>query len=143
MKKVTLAIALAALVMFAGCNKDKETQGTTLKASIEQQKGDSKTSLNPTDGAISWTAGDKISLTRERLLADLRQAYFDARRHKRNKPYQQRFEANLEQNLVEVCDELFNRTYKAKPSTCFIINLSVWACLTIVYGIIMDERFVC
>ena len=45
--------------MFAGCNKDKETQGTTLKASIEQQKGDSKTSLIPTDGAISWTAGDK------------------------------------------------------------------------------------
>ena len=84
-----------------------------------------------------------FGLTRERLLADLRQAYFDARRHKRNKPYQQRFEANLEQNLVEVCDELFNRTYKAKPSTCFIINLSVWACLTIVYGIIMDERFVC
>ena len=60
MRKVTLAIALAALVLFAGCNKDKETQGTTLKASIEQQKGDSKTSLNPTDGAINWTAGDKI-----------------------------------------------------------------------------------
>lgn len=51
---------MAALVLFAGCNKDKETQGTTLKASIEQQKGDSKTSLNPTNGAINWTAGDKI-----------------------------------------------------------------------------------
>ena len=61
MRKVTLAIALAALVLFAGCNKDKETQGTTLKASIEQQKGDgSKTSLNPTNGAINWTSGDKI-----------------------------------------------------------------------------------
>ena len=52
---------MAALVIFAGCNKDKETQGTTLKASIEQQKGDgSKTSLNPTDGAILWTTGDQI-----------------------------------------------------------------------------------
>ena len=61
-------------------------------------------------------------LTRERLLADLRQAYYDARRHKRNKPYQQRFEANLGQNLVELCDELFNRTYKTKPSSCFIIT---------------------
>ena len=60
MRKVTLAIALAALVLFAGCNKDKETQGTILKASIEQHKSDSKTSLNPTNGAINWTAGDKI-----------------------------------------------------------------------------------
>ena len=52
---------MAALVLFAGCKKDKETTGTTLKASIEQQKGDgSKTSLNPTNGAINWTAGDKI-----------------------------------------------------------------------------------
>ena len=45
--------------MFAGCNKDKEA-GTVLKASIEQHKSDSKTSLDPTDGAILWTAGDKI-----------------------------------------------------------------------------------
>lgn len=50
---------MAALVMFAGCNKDKEA-GTVLKASIEQHKSDSKTSLDPTDGAILWTAGDKI-----------------------------------------------------------------------------------
>ena len=61
MKKVTLVIAMAALVLFAGCKKDNETKGTTLKASIEQQKGDgSKTSLNPTNGAINWTTGDKI-----------------------------------------------------------------------------------
>ena len=61
MKKVTLAIAMAALVLFAGCKKDKETTGTTLKASIEQQQSDgSKTSLDPSDGAIKWTAGDKI-----------------------------------------------------------------------------------
>ena len=61
MKKVTLAIAMAALIIFAGCKKDSETKGTTLKASIEQNKGDgSKTSLNPTNGAILWTAGDKI-----------------------------------------------------------------------------------
>ena len=61
MKKVTLAIALAVLIVFVGCKKDQETAGTTLKASIEQQKGDdSKTSLNPTNGAIYWTAGDKV-----------------------------------------------------------------------------------
>ncbi len=61
-------------------------------------------------------------LTRERLLADLRQAYFDARRHKRNKPYQMRFEADWENNLAQLCDELLSRTYKPRPSTCFIIT---------------------
>ena len=50
MKKVTLAIAMAALVLFAGCKKDTETKGTVLKASIEQNQGDSKTSLNPSNG---------------------------------------------------------------------------------------------
>ena len=54
MKKVTLAIALAALVIFAGC------KGVTLKASIEQIKGNDRTSLNPANSAINWTAGDKI-----------------------------------------------------------------------------------
>ncbi|MBQ7532453.1 MAG: RNA-directed DNA polymerase, partial [Bacteroidales bacterium] len=61
-------------------------------------------------------------LTREQLLEDLYKAYYDARRHKRNKPYQLRFEENLDNNLNELCDELYNRTYKAMPSSCFIIT---------------------
>ena len=61
-------------------------------------------------------------LTRERLLADLRQAYFDARRHKRRKPYQQRFERHWEQNLEVLCDELCERRYSPRPSSCFIIT---------------------
>lgn len=62
MKKVTLAIALAALTLFAGCKKDTTTTMTsTLKASIEQNQGDgSRTALNPTNGAITWNAGDQI-----------------------------------------------------------------------------------
>lgn len=63
-----------------------------------------------------------FKLSREQLLADLYQAYLDARRHKRNKPYQQRFEAHLERNLNALCDALYNRTYKPYPSTCFIIT---------------------
>lgn len=63
-----------------------------------------------------------FTLSREQLLADLYQAYYDARRHKRNKPYQLRFEADLERNLNALCDELYNRTYKPYPSTCFIIT---------------------
>lgn len=63
-----------------------------------------------------------FTLSREQLLADLYQAYLDARRHKRNKPYQQRFEAHLERNLNALCDALYSRTYKPYPSTCFIIT---------------------
>lgn len=61
-------------------------------------------------------------MTRDELLNDLRQAYLDARRRKRNKPYQQRFEANLESNLESLCDALWNRTYKPLPSDCFIVT---------------------
>ncbi len=61
-------------------------------------------------------------MTREQLYEDLLQAYLDARRHKRNKPYQQRFEANLGKNLESLCDALWNRTYKPLPSDCFIIT---------------------
>ena len=61
-------------------------------------------------------------LTREQLLADLHQAYLDARRHKRQKPYQQHFERHDEANLERLCDELWTRTYRPQPATCFIIT---------------------
>ena len=61
-------------------------------------------------------------LTREQLLSDLYKAYYDARRHKRNKPYQRHFEANVDRNLRGLCEELYNRTYKPRPSTCFVVT---------------------
>ena len=60
MKKTLGLIALAALVMLAGCKKNEEqpTGSTKLIAGIEQQKTNSKTSL---DGLqIKWTAGDQL-----------------------------------------------------------------------------------
>jgi len=60
--------------------------------------------------------------TFESLLEDLHTAYYDARRHKRNKGYQLRFEARLERNLFDLCCNLWWRTYKASPSECFIIT---------------------
>lgn len=63
-----------------------------------------------------------MHLQRTQLLEDLYQAYYDARRHKRNKPYQLRFEANLRRNLEALCDELYTRTYKPLPSDCFVIT---------------------
>lgn len=56
------------------------------------------------------------------MLDDLHEAYLDARRHKRNKPYQLRFETRAEEYLEELCDELYNRTYRPLPSSCFIIT---------------------
>ncbi|MBQ7424485.1 MAG: RNA-directed DNA polymerase [Prevotella sp.] len=63
-----------------------------------------------------------MKLTRAQLLEDLYTAYYDARRHKRNKPYQRHFEARLRENLEELCDALYARTYRPLPSTCFIIT---------------------
>ncbi|MBR1877794.1 MAG: RNA-directed DNA polymerase [Paludibacteraceae bacterium] len=61
-------------------------------------------------------------LTHEQLLNDLHEAYRDAKRHKSSKPYVQHFEAQLDENLQVLADTLYNRTYKAQASTCFIIT---------------------
>lgn len=63
-----------------------------------------------------------FSVSKEQLLRDLYHAYKDARKHKQYRQYQLKFEYNLEYNLVELRDELFNRTYKPRPSICFIIH---------------------
>lgn len=61
-------------------------------------------------------------MTKQELLTDIIRAYKDARLHKRNMCYQLEFEYNLEANLHKLCDELWARTYKPRPSTCFIIH---------------------
>lgn len=63
-----------------------------------------------------------FNITKEQLLVDLFKAYYDARKHKRNTRNQLRFEMNLEENLVNLRDELYDRTYKVGRSTCFIIE---------------------
>ena len=65
---------------------------------------------------------DGYLLTRELLMRDLYRAYLDARKHKRGKPYQMDFEMHLEDNLSELCDELWSRSYKPRPSKCFVIS---------------------
>lgn len=52
-------------------------------------------------------------LTKEALLKDLYKAFKDARRHKASKPYVKYFERNLDKELNSLCDDLWNRTYKA------------------------------
>lgn len=63
-----------------------------------------------------------FTINKSQLLIDLFKAYYDARRHKRNTRNQLLFEVNLEENLVNLRDELMERTYKVGRSTCFIIE---------------------
>ena len=60
--------------------------------------------------------------TSHRLLEDLYRAYLAARRHKRGKGHQIRFEMNQERELVKLRDELIARRYEPRPSSCFIIH---------------------
>ena len=56
------------------------------------------------------------------LLLDLYRAYKDARRHKRSRDYQLRFERNVEAELVRLRDAILSGRYQPGPSTCFIIH---------------------
>ena len=59
------------------------------------------------------------------LLTDLFQAYYDARRNKRNTHSQLRFELDLETNLINLYHELRDRRYRPSPSVCFVVSDSV------------------
>lgn len=56
---------------------------------------------------------------------ELFQAYYDARRNKRNTTSQLRFERDLEGNIVRLYRELCSGKYVVGTSICFIINDSV------------------
>lgn len=64
----------------------------------------------------------RFSISKEQLLLDLFRAYKDARKHKRKRVYQLKFEFNLEENLIALRDELFSGTYCPRSSSCFIIH---------------------
>lgn len=61
------------------------------------------------------------TFSNKQLLYDLFQAYFDARRNKRNTINALAFEINYERKLFELYEELKNETYQVGPSICFII----------------------
>jgi RNA-directed DNA polymerase len=67
---------------------------------------------------FSETISDKITL-------DLFQAYFDARKNKRNTINALAFEKYLEANLFALANETIERKYIPKPSICFIVNKPV------------------
>lgn len=59
-------------------------------------------------------------ITDEILHEKLYEAYYDARRHKRNTLAQLNFEIFCEHDLENIYRELVNRTYKPLPPYCFI-----------------------
>ena len=75
-------------------------------------------SVRPVRALASAAADDAP----HRLLEDLYRAYLAARRHKRGKWYQVEFEMRQEHELVRLRDELLERRYVARPSSCVIIH---------------------
>ena len=57
----------------------------------------------------------------KQLLYDLFQAYFDARKNKRNTINALNFEIDYERKLFELYEEIKNREYEIGPSICFVI----------------------
>lgn len=55
------------------------------------------------------------------LLQDLFQAYFDARRNKRNTNNQLQFELNYEKNIFALFSQLKDKSYSISKSICFIV----------------------
>jgi len=62
---------------------------------------------------------------RDKIIFDLFQAYFDARKNKRNTINALAFEKNLEANLFSLANDLIERKYNPGPSICFIVDKPV------------------
>ena len=63
-----------------------------------------------------------MTLSRQHLLFDLYVSFYCARRGKSSRSYVRKWERNLKENMEQLCDELYNRTYQPRPSKCFIID---------------------
>lgn len=62
---------------------------------------------------------------KEDILQMLFKAYFDARKHKRNKQSQLLFELHLEDNIFNLYHDIVNKTYTPGTSICFVVNKPV------------------
>ena len=58
-------------------------------------------------------------------LEDIFNAYYECRKHKRNRTGALQFEVDLESNLVELWEEINSGTWKPRPSTVFIVDKPV------------------
>jgi hypothetical protein len=65
------------------------------------------------------------SINKEKITIDLFQAYFDARKNKRNTINALAFEKHFEANIFALCEEIIENQYEPKPSICFIVDKPV------------------
>lgn len=65
-------------------------------------------------------------ITREYLIEQLTEAYFDCRRNKRNKHSALEFEMQWLQNVCTLADELYDRAYTISESITFIVTRPKW-----------------
>lgn len=65
------------------------------------------------------------SINKDKISIDLFQAYFDARKNKRNTINALVFEKHYAANLFALCDEITEFRYKPKPSICFVVDKPV------------------
>ena len=61
----------------------------------------------------------------DRILTDLFQAYFDARRNKRNTMNALAFEQHFEEHIFQLYEEIISGNYIPNRSICFIVNQPV------------------
>lgn len=64
-------------------------------------------------------------INEDKILTDLFQAYFDARKNKRNTINALAFEKHLEENIFSLFEETMSRQYEPKKSICFIVDQPV------------------
>lgn len=65
------------------------------------------------------------TINKEKITLDLFQAYFDARKNKRNTVNALSFEKHFEANLFAMCNEIIETRYEPRPSICFVVNKPV------------------
>jgi hypothetical protein len=66
-----------------------------------------------------------VEIEMEALKIDLFQAYYDARRNKRNTINQLHFEIDYERQLLELYEQIVDRTYRISDSIAFVVNVPV------------------
>ena len=95
------------------------SQGSAALIHYSMSRHDESPFLFPRILSMADIAIPGYRLTRDQLLYDLYVAYYDAARHKHKMSYVIKFEANLAENLNELCNDLISRRYEAQPSKCF------------------------
>jgi len=65
------------------------------------------------------------NVNKEKILNDLFQAYFDARKNKRNTINALAFEKHFEENIFSLFNEITDYNYNPLPSICFVVTKPV------------------